>query len=241
MTILRYKTIFRKGIDLVPFLLLWFLFPTAKTIAQCKSQTTLVPLPAMKAASKARDFARFKFSLSASDSLYVRSHEDDETSIGPYDIGLEITRNGRILQRTLLRNVPEIRHEEPEYAESFRTLAISRACSGAEPIHFVTLQYRGDITSPALLFVLAPNTGGYLISTLPLISGGVFEISKSNPLQVRTWDNLHEGICEACETHYEVTAYEIRNGKPIKGKQYRTKRLYTSADFGDRTRIRFMP
>lgn len=194
----------------------------------------------MKAAGQARNFTRFRYSLSSSDVLLIRSHEDTDTSIGPYDTGLEIKRNGKLLQRFSLRDVPEIRHEEPDYANSFSSLAVVRACGSTGPVFFVTMQYQGDLTSPALLIVLIPAGAKYDISTMPMISGGVFEVSLADPLHVRTWDNLHEGNCEACSTAYEVADYEIRDGKPVLTSKYRTQRLYASGQFDSRRRVKFM-
>jgi len=52
---------------------------------------------------------------------------------------------------------------------------------------------------------------------------------------------LHEGNCNACETAYQITEYEIRNGKPVRTRRYRTRHLYDSGNFDDRRRIRFIP
>jgi len=105
------------------------------------------------------------------------------------------------------------------------------------------MQYRGDEISPALLFVLVPSAHGYDVTDLPEISGGVLEVSRADPLHLRTWDNLHEGECNACETHYQITEYEIRDGKPVRTRRYRTRHLYDSGNyiFDDRRRIRFIP
>ena len=208
--------------------------------AQCKNQITLVPLTTQKSANKVRDFDRFRYSLSVSDTLIIRSHEDTGTSIGPYDTGFVITRDGKALQRISLRELPEM-HGEPDFADSFTTLAVTRACGSGSSIFFVTMQYMGDLTSPALLFVLVASEHGYEVSALPTISGGVFEISRVNPFHIRTWDTLHEGECNACKTAYQVTEYEIRNGKPVQIRRYRTRSQYSSVDFDDRRRIRFIP
>lgn len=233
----------RRSDVLAALILISALWPANLALSQCNSQITLVPLTSMKAASKARDFVRFRYSLAGSDSLLIRSHEDTETSIGPYDTGFVITRDGRILQRISLRELPEMPPGEPEYADSFSTLAVTRACGNGGPIFFVSMQYSGDMTSPALLFTLVPSANGFEVTALPMISGGVLEVSKANPLHLRTWDNLHEGNCEACETAYQITEYEIRNGKPVQTRQYRTRHLYTSGYyiFDDRRRIRFIP
>src|ERR1035438_713887 len=205
-------------------------------LSQCKNQISLVPLRSIEAARNDRKFVRFRYALSGSDSLLIRSY-------GQYDTGFVITRDGRALQHIALRDLPEMPRGDPEYADSFRTLAVTRACGNGGPIFFVTMQYSGDMTSPALLFALVPSANGFEVTTLPMISGGVLEVSRSNPLHIRTWDNLHEGNCEACETAYQITEYEIRNGKPVQTRQYRTRRLYNSGNyiFDDRRRIRFIP
>jgi hypothetical protein len=202
-----------------------------------------VPLAAMKAASKARDFVRYSYSLSTSDSLLIRSHEDTETTIGPYDTGFAITRDGKVMQSVELRNLPEFRSYDPSFSfsDGFFTLAVTRACASGGSIYFVTMQWMGDIISPALVFTVVPSAQGYEVTALPSFSGGVVDVSVANPLHIRIWDNLHEGACNACETHYRITEYEIREGKPVQTRQYRAKRLYTSGNFDDNRRIRLTP
>lgn len=117
---------------------------------------------------------------------------------------------------------------------------MTRACASGGPIYFVTMQWMGDIISPALAFILVPSAQGYDVSTLPSFSGGVVDVSRANPLHFRIWDSLHEGACNACETAYRITEYEIRDGKPVRTRQYRTRRLYTSGNFDDERRIRFI-
>jgi hypothetical protein len=194
----------------------------------------------MKAASKPRDFVRFKYSISASDSLLIRSHEDSETTIGPYDLGFVIKRDGKVLQSVTLRKLPEFRREEAFVSESFTTLYLTRACASGGPIYFITMKYMGDKISPALVFALVPSPQGYEVSTLPMFRGGVVDVSTANPLHIRIWENLEESGSNAGETHYRITEYEIRDGKPVRIRAYRTKHLYTTGDFDD-IRIRFIP
>jgi hypothetical protein len=222
----------RKSAVLVSLLLMCGLCAATPGLSQCSSKITLIPLTAMKAASRGRDFVRFRYSLSASDLLLIRSHEDTETSIGPYDTGFVITRNGSPLQHISLL---------PEFEEDSSTLAVTRGCSSGGPVYFVTIQRWGDDISPALIFVITPSADGYEVSTLPTISGGVLEVSRADPLHIRTWDNLHEGDCNACETAYRISEYEIRGGKPVRTRRYRTRHLYGSGNFDDRRRIRFIP
>ncbi|WP_263367190.1 hypothetical protein [Edaphobacter bradus] len=213
---------------------------TAPALAQCANHITMLPIPAMKAASRPRDFVRFKYSLSSSDSLLIRSHEDPGTTIGPYDLGFVIARDGKWMQSVTLRALPEFRHEDSEFSESFRTVAVTHACASEGPIYFVTMQYTGDVTSPALVVVVVPSAQGYEVSTLPMFSGGIVDVFAADPLHVRVWDNLHEGMCEACETAYRITEYEIRDGKPVRTRQHRTRHLYSSGQFDD-SRVRFVP
>jgi hypothetical protein len=127
--------------------------------------------------------------------------------------------------------------------EEYTALAVTKACTGDSPLYFVSMQRWGDEISPAFLFTVVPTGDGYKISHLPAISGGVLEVSTSNPLNLRAWDSLHEGDCNACETHYLITEYQIRHGKPVRTQRYRTRRLYDSGNyiFDDRRRIRFIP
>jgi hypothetical protein len=230
------RSAIRRALLLIP--LLW----AASASSQCNDQITLVPLRNQKAAGKARDFVRFRYSLSPSDSLLIQSHEDAETSLGPYDTGFVISRGDRVLQSISLRNLAEMRSEEPDYAESFTTLAVTRACASDGPVFFVTMQYEGDETSPALAFALVPSQEGFEISNLPMFRGGVLDVSRGDPHHLRVWDSLVEGECNACATAYQITDYEIQNGKPVRKRRYRTQHTYTSGNpfFDDRRRVRFI-
>jgi len=223
---------FRK---IVPVCGLIFALPA---FSQCANHIAMVPVLPMKAATKPRDFVRFRYALSFSDSLLIRSHEDEETEIGPYDLGFLIAKDGKTMQRVALRELQELRSKD--MSEDFTTLAVSRACGSGGPMFFVTMKYMGDEISPALVFVLIPTAGGYEISRLPMFSGGTVDVSRADPLHLRVWDNLHEGECNACETAYRITDYEIRDGKPVRTRQQRTRRLYSSGQFDD-SRIRFVP
>jgi hypothetical protein len=207
--------------------------------SQCTNQTTMLPDSPMEAATKPRDFVRFVYTLSSSDSLLIRSHEDTETSIGPYDLGFLIRRNGTTINRVALRNLPQFREDE-NYSESFTTMAITRACADPGPFYFVTMKYMGDELSPALVFVVFPSSHGYLVSPLPMFSGGTVDVSRADPLHLKVWHNLNEGGCNACKTAYQITEYEVRDGKPVRIRQHRTKRHYSTGQFQE-SRVRFVP
>ncbi|MGA1980983.1 MAG: hypothetical protein ABSG84_00810 [Acidobacteriaceae bacterium] len=136
-----------------------------------------------------------------------------------------------------------MRHEDEFFRENFTTLAIARACVGDAPLFFVAMGYVGDMTSADLFLSVVPTPQDYVVSALPMVAGGALDVSKANPLNLRTWDNLFEGECNACETHYRITEYQIRDGKPVRTRRYRTRHLYSSGNyiFDDRSRIRFMP
>ena len=154
------ESISRKSALQLTITLLFVFGLTQATQSQCKNQITLVPLHAVKAAGQARNFVRFRYSLSTSDSLLVESHEDTETTIGPFDTGFVITRNGKTIKSSLLRKLPEFLREEPEYSEAFTTLAVTRVCTSEGPIYFVSMQYIGDLTSPTLFFTVVPSSQG---------------------------------------------------------------------------------
>jgi hypothetical protein len=128
--------------------------------SQCKNQIAMVPLPPLKAADEPRDFVRFRYAFSSSDSILIRSHEDTETSIGPYDLGFVIQRNGTTAHSLKLGQLPEFRREDTVFSESFTTVAIARACGSHGPVFFVTMKYMGDEISPALVFVVLPFSRG---------------------------------------------------------------------------------
>jgi len=214
--------------------------PSTLVLSQCSNQITILPLRAMKAASKARDFVSYRYSLSASDSLLIRSHEDTETSIGPYDTGFVITRDGKTTQSVMLRKLPKFRREDLFFSEAFTTVSVTRACESGEPIYFVSMKYMGDELSPALAFVVIPAAQRYQISALPMFSGGTVEISTADPLHLRVWSNLNEGMCNACKTPYQITTYEIRDGNPVQIRQQRSRHTYGSDQFPE-LRIRFIP
>jgi hypothetical protein len=232
-----------KSVVLSVLTFLSVLAPPALAYSQCKNQIDLVPLPKSKAANEARDFVRFRYSLSDSDSLLIQSHGEAPNSMGPYDTGFVITRDGKTIQSVRLSGLPEFRHEEADYSESFTTLAVTRACRSGVPVYFVNMQYMGDQTSSSLIFTVVPTATGYEVFSLPMISGGVLDVSIADPFHLKTWDNLHEGDCEACETRYEITEFEIREGKPVRTRRYRTRHLFVSGNpiFDDRRRIRFVP
>lgn len=234
------KGVFRRTVFLRALILVTAIGPAGIVSSQCKNQITILPPRALKAAAEPRDFVRYKYLLSSADVLLIRSHEDTETSIGPYDPGFVIERNGTVMQTVALREVPEFRREDSEFPESFTTVAVTRACASGGAIYFVTLKYMGDELSPALVFVIVPAAHRYEVFPLPIFSGGIVDVSTSDPLHLRIWNNLNEGGCNACPTAYQITDYEIREAKPVKGRQRRTQRLYSSGQF-DESRIRFIP
>ena len=186
----------------------------------------------MKAAAKARDFVRFRYVLSSSDSLLIRSHEDTETSIGPYDLGFLIVRDKVNLSGVSLRDLPQFKGDK-NYADSFSTLAITRACASEGPIYFVTMKYMGDELSPALVFVVSPSGEGYVASALPMFSGGTVDVSRADPHKIKVWHNLNEGTCNACKTAYRVIDYQLQSGVPVRIGEHRTKRLYSTGQFDE--------
>lgn len=236
---MRYRAVFRPSVFVCALILVAGIVPATFGHSQCRNEITTLPLRAMKAASHSRNFIRFKYSLSSSDSLLIRSHEDTKTTIGPYDLGFLITRDGKTLRSLTLRKLPEFRREDAFFSEAFSTVAIARACGSGDPIYFVAMKYMGDELSPALVFVIVPSARGYDVSALPMFSGGAVDIATANPLHLTVWNNLNEGSCNACKTPYQITAYEIRDGKPVRIRQHRTSRLYSSDQFPE-SRIRFI-
>ena len=105
---------------------------------------------------KPRDFVRFRYSLSASDSLLIRSHEGTETSMGPYDLGFAIERDGKTLQSMTLRKLTEFRREESFFSESFTTLYVARLESGRVMPSTLTLERFAKATRTKLRISFEP-------------------------------------------------------------------------------------
>jgi hypothetical protein len=232
---MRRTVVFLKGL-MLPAVAIY----AACGLGQCVNQTTMLPLRPMEAAHRSRDFVRYRYKLSDADRLLIRSHEDTATSIGPYDLGFVITRGDITMKRLELRSLPELQKAGADYWQSFTTMAITRACGSQGPLYLVTMKYMGDELSPALVFVVIPSPERYDVSALPLFSGGAVDVSRADPSHLTIWHNLNEGRCNACETPYLITEYEIKAGKPVPVRSYRTKRLYSSGQFGQ-SRIRFVP
>jgi len=231
------KTTFKRVKVLI---VLALLFPSKGVLSECGNRVAIVPGFPMKAASKSKDFTRFRYALSSTDVLLIDSHEDTQTTIGPYDTGFSVKRDGKTIKSVALRELPEFQRQGSFYSESFTTIAITTACGSVDPIYFLTMKYKGDELSPALIFLLIPSAKGYRVSNLPMISGGTVDVSKSNPLHLKVWDNLNEGMCNACMTAYRITEYEIQEGGPVRIRRYRTRHLYSSDQFGE-ARVRFIP
>jgi hypothetical protein len=222
------------------FFLAMIIVPAMHASSQCTNRTAMLPLAPMKAAANPRNFVRYKYRLSDTDSIQIESHEDTETSIGPYDLGFLIKRSGSTVRQIHLRRLPEFRKQESFFSKAFSTLAITRVCEHDAPMYFITMKYMGDELSPALVFVVSPSGTSYGVLALPMFSGGTIDVSKSAPNRIRIWNNLNEGACNACETRYRVTEYELLSNKAVRLRSYRTRHLYTSGEFDD-VRVRFVP
>lgn len=234
------KGVFRTFVLVRALILVMAIVSGGIATSQCKDQISMLPLRAMKAAAHPRDFVRFKYTLSPTDELLIRSHEDAETSIGPYDLGFLIEHNGAPMRSITLRGLPEFRRKDSDFSEAFTTVAVTRACRSEGPIYFVTMKYMGDELSPALVFVIIPLALRYEVLPLPTFSGGRVDVSTRDPLRLRVWNNLNEGMCNACKTAYQITDYEIRSGKLVQIRRQRTRHLYSSGQF-EESRIRFTP
>lgn len=237
---MRYDAVFGTSVYVSMLVLMASIGPAAFARSQCRNHISMVPLRAMRAGNHPRGFTRFKYSLTPSDLLLIQSHEDTETSIGPYDLGFLIARDGKTLQSVTLRSLPEFRSEDAFFSQAFTTVAVTRACGREGQIYFVSMKYMGDELSPALVFVLVPSAQRYQVSALPMFSGGAVDISTADPLHLTVWNNLNEGSCNACKTPYEIRKYDIRDGKPVQIVQHRTRRLYSSDQFPE-SRIGFIP
>lgn len=120
-------------------------------------------------------------------------------------------------------------------------MALATACDAHRPVFLMTFHWLGDVTSPQVSLLLLPGGDGVQIISMTPLSGGTVELSRSGPLHLRTWDNLHEGSCNACETHYEIRDYVLRSGRLIETRHRRSFKRITSSDpLFDNPGVRFV-
>lgn len=218
--------------------------------AQCSSKIDRIEdaMQSLSAPAGAKlrtgELVRYRRQLLDGDYLDLISVHDGSPFGGYSERGLFVERGGQVIREFRLADVPELK-PAPKYpnddpSDSFRALAFVQGCTPDGPIEFVSFQWEGDLTSPALLIALALNDSGYEFAPLPTISGGRFDISRSDARIIREWDNLHEGSCEACLTRYEIRTYQVDRERAVLLKKSKSKRRYTSGNFGEQTRVRFV-
>jgi hypothetical protein len=181
-------------------------------------------------------FIRFEYPLQDGYTLLLYSVPDDFPLSHYGDRGIQLIHNNQSAGDYPLRSLSVMRGED---ADNFEALSVAQICSGDKPDYFIAFGYRGDITSGDLFVSMVPTGDGYRLTPLPIVAGGVLELSKSDPLLLRTWNNLFEGSCNACPTRYGITEFKLVEGIPQKFRSYRTRKLYGSDDalFDDRLRI----
>jgi hypothetical protein len=184
-------------------------------------------------------FIRFEYPLQDGYTLLLSSVPDDFPLSHYGDRGIQLIHNNQSAGEYPLRTLSIMRGEDEYIRNNFQALSVVQTCSGDKPIFFIAFGYRGDMTSADLFIAIIPASDGYQLKPLPMVAGGVLELSKSNPLLIRTWSNLFEGECNACPTRYEIIEYRLIDGTPQKIRSYRTRKLYSSDDalFDDRLRI----
>jgi len=185
-------------------------------------------------------FIRFEYPLQNGYKLLLYSEPDDFPLSHFGDRGMLLVHNGGVVENVALQSLKVLQATEDEDdRDNYEALSVARVCSDDKPIFFLAFAYRGDMTSSDLFLSIAPALDGYRITPIPLVSGGVLDLSVGNPLGFRTWSNLFEGSCNACPTHYEIIDYLLEDGTPRKVKRYRTRKLYNSDNplFDDRLRI----
>jgi hypothetical protein len=184
-------------------------------------------------------FIRFRYPLQDGYTLALYSVPDDSPFLHYGDRGILLMHDDQPVQDFPLKSLGEMQGEDTDFQDNFEAISVAHTCSGDKPYYFIAYGHRGDMTSSDLFISIIPATDGYRLTPLPMVAGGVLDLSKSNPLLIRTWSNLFEGDCNACPTRYEIEEYHLDDGIPQKVKKYRTRKLYSSDDalFDDRLRI----
>jgi hypothetical protein len=220
------------------------LFHCASSLAECTPKITAVPLSDEHLAVVGRcippsNFVRFRYSLTPEDQLEIYSREN----AGPTrvsDRGIALRHKG-IAQLIPISELAVMHGQDSYFRNNFTALSLTRVCASATPVFYLAFGYQGDMTSANLFLAIVPTAAGYRATALPMVSGGILDVSRQTPLTVKTWDNLFEGECNACETHYRVREYVLVSGTPVRKRSFVPRHLYTSQNFDDRLRVRLVP
>jgi hypothetical protein len=233
-------------------IVLFALAAAVQCTSQCKPHIAPVPsydfgkepahLPVPKgAALPLHDFVSYKRNLQPGLTLSIYSRfEPGYLSLAD---GIILTREGdppRIIPlRSLTEFVGSTYKGDPL---AYNALSVTEACDRDRAIFLVAFHWNGDILSPETGILLIPGSTGVRVMTTPAISGGVIQLSRIGPLHLRLWSSLNEGICNACETRYTISDYDLRDGSPALARRVRTRRTYTSGDplFDDRLGVRLL-
>jgi hypothetical protein len=227
------------------FLLILTTLPASAQTSPCRAHITPIPFqsrhlsPPPAAHLTKRAFIRFEYPLQDDYKLLLYSEPDDFPALHYGDRGILLMHNDQLAENVVLQSLTVLQKQDEDARDNYEALSVARACSDDDPIFFLAFAYRGDITSSDLFLSIASARDDYRVTPIPLVSGGVLDLSVGNPLAFRTWSNLFEGSCNACPTRYEITEYLLEEGTPRKVKRYRTRKLYSSDNplFDDRLRI----
>lgn len=213
---------------------------SATLSAQCATRIEPIPYGEIKpvktqAPPGKNQFVLFSTPLKNGDALEILSLRDDSPFGGHMERGVRIVHGNTVLASQAISDLPEFRNqsksEDDDISGSYRALAVVIGCTGSSLFAGVTFHWSGDMISPEFLITISRVNSRYVISALPTISAGMFELSRSNIKSIRTWDNLHEGSCNACKTHYEIRDYVLIAGHPKLQSKRTSKQLYTSGSW----------
>jgi hypothetical protein len=190
------------------------------------------------------EFIHVSIPIAGGDRLLLYALHNDAPFNGYSERGILITRNGRTINKLPLSSLDELKAnpKEPDFdpSDSYQSLSLTTICIGNRSFYWLAFHWQGDIISPELLVLISRRNQHYQFSALPLIDGGILEVSRSDPRRFRTWDNLVEGGCNACDTRYEMREYTVTNDKPVLRRHWRTKKLYNTGQFDDRLGVRLV-
>jgi len=221
--------------------------------AGCVTHVSQLPIAASSVAIAAPrgadladgEFVHVSIPMAGGNQLLIYALHNDAPFNGYSERGILISHDGLTISKLPLSSIPELKpdpkHPDDDPSDSYQALSLTTVCLGGKTFYWLAFHWQGDIISPELLVLLSPQGQGYSLSPLPLIDGGTLEISRSDPSQFRTWNNLFEGICNACETHYEVAEYALISGKPSLRRKWKSKKLYSTGQFNSGLGVRLIP
>lgn len=236
----KTKTIHMTGTKRFSIWLCLFLLTSPLAFGQCRSQiwrsTKDSTVPARFQSLLPSGMAgRFAVHLNSGDWLIVYAKPGIHTADDPQDGGFLLVRGHHVLVSQSLMNLPAWKKFARDIGSpgtpAFGVFAAQVCASGEKPIIFLGFAACCTTASAVQYFLMQQAGTGYGLKILPMVGGGKLEIIDSTPIRLKLWDETGDGKCDGCLQHFQVSEYEMRNGKPVLVRKQKTSGEYKPGDF----------